>query len=49
MNEGLQVSEPGLTGYWPMNEEAGITLNDMADNNKEDKIKGATWQEEHMD
>ncbi len=49
MSEGLDGSEPGLTGYWPMNEEVGMTINDMSGNNKEGKIRGATWQEVHMD
>jgi hypothetical protein len=40
---GLSGNEEGLVGYWPMNEGAGDTVNDLSGNNNNGLITGAQW------
>ncbi|MDJ0598429.1 MAG: patatin-like phospholipase family protein [Crocosphaera sp.] len=45
MNYRLQGNEPGLVGYWPLNEGSGTTIADRTGNAQNSKIMGATWKE----
>jgi hypothetical protein len=40
---GLSGNEEGLVGYWPMNEGAGDTVNDLSGNSNNGLITGAQW------
>ena len=44
MNSRLLGTEPGLMGYWPMDEGSGTTVNDHSVNNNHGTIEGnPTW------
>ncbi|MGI8907769.1 MAG: LamG domain-containing protein [Candidatus Sumerlaeaceae bacterium] len=43
MNRQLAGNEPGLIGYWPLNEAAGIFTEDKSVNSADGTLSGATW------
>lgn len=45
MSRCLVGNEPGLVGYWPLNEGTGSVVKDRTDNANHGKIHGATWQQ----
>jgi hypothetical protein len=49
MNRRLTGNEPGLVGYWPLNEGQGTTGADQSHHGYDSTINGATWTEENLD
>ncbi len=49
MNQRLRGDEPGLVGYWPLNEGTGTTVNHPTLPSNQGTINGATWQQEPLD
>ncbi len=49
MNHRLQGNEPGLVGYWPLNEGNGNTVSDKTANNNIGTIYGANWQQDNLE
>ncbi|MBD2773089.1 LamG domain-containing protein [Iningainema tapete] len=45
MSRCLVGNEPGLVGYWPLNEGTGSVVKDHTVNANHGKIHGATWQQ----
>jgi hypothetical protein len=45
MNRSLQGNEPGLVGYWPLNEGSGTTVSDKTSQGNQGIINGASWQQ----
>ncbi len=43
MSRRLVGNEPGLVGYWPLNEGTGCIVNDKTNNANHGKIHAATW------
>jgi hypothetical protein len=43
MNTKLTGNEPGLVGYWPLNEGSGTIAHDLSGNGNHGEIHGATW------
>lgn len=43
MQYRLMGNEPGLVGYWPLNESSGNTVSDKTTNRNQGTIMGATW------
>ncbi|MEM6453170.1 MAG: LamG-like jellyroll fold domain-containing protein [Cyanobacteria bacterium P01_D01_bin.105] len=43
MSQRLRGDEPGLVGYWPLDEGAGTTAKDKTKNDNHGTIHGATW------
>ena len=43
MSRRLVGNEPGLVGYWPLNEGTGCIVNDKTNNANHGKIHEATW------
>jgi len=39
----LLGNEPGLIGYWPLNEGSGTQIQDLTENSNHGTIQGATW------
>ena len=48
MNLRLKGNEPGLVGYWPLNEGSGNTVQDRSPNANNGTINGATWEEAEL-
>lgn len=48
MNSRLTGTEPGLVGYWPLNEGSGTTVQDKTANGNQGAIAGATWQQAQL-
>ncbi|MBP0011132.1 LamG-like jellyroll fold domain-containing protein [Roseofilum sp. Belize Diploria] len=44
MNRRLTGNEPGLVGYWPLNEGQGTTGTDQSNQGHDGTINGATWE-----
>lgn len=45
MHRTLTGNEPGLVGYWPLNEGSGTIAHDLSGNENHGAICGATWVE----
>ncbi|NEU74314.1 hypothetical protein PI95_017545 [Hassallia byssoidea VB512170] len=45
MSRRLVGNEPGLVGYWPLNEGNGDTVSDKTKNANHGQITGATWKQ----
>ena len=45
MNRYLQGNEPGLVGYWRLNEGSGTTVSDKTSQGNQGIINGAIWQQ----
>ncbi|MEM6453169.1 MAG: LamG-like jellyroll fold domain-containing protein [Cyanobacteria bacterium P01_D01_bin.105] len=43
MSQRLRGDEPGLAGYWPLDDGSGTTANDKTKNGNHGTIHGATW------
>jgi len=39
----LEGNEPGLIGYWPMDEQEGDVIFDLSINQNHGTIAGASW------
>lgn len=48
MNYRLLGNEPGLVGYWPLNEGSGNIVTDKTGKGSNGTINGATWQQEQL-
>jgi len=43
MKRGLTGNEPGLVGYWPMDEGEGVTATDLSPSGNNGNLVGASW------
>jgi len=48
MNHRLKGNEPGLVGYWPLNEGNGVLAQDKSSNDHNGNISGATWEKSEL-
>ncbi|MBD2600506.1 MULTISPECIES: sulfatase-like hydrolase/transferase [Microcystis] len=48
MYRRLKGNEPGLVGYWPLNEGSGNIVTDKTGKGSNGTINGATWQQEQL-